>query len=238
MSRNPKWMRPPFGGRIQHIGGIEPVSACGRPGRGRRGGWRRGLLGRHGGRSRPRRGSGLFLRRGGFPGRRGRPGGLQFDKDRVWHEARGIGIAAISRSHHPHRHGLRLVAGKREAHREFVGCRRQRARGSAGLSQRCLGLGPGRLGLELHGGCRGRRLHEARRIKLHPARQARASSKAQGAGCNCDNSFHDDYRPLMQPHGRVTLTKGAVRERPSNGNVPRRPAAVGNNTPPNVRQVQ
>ena len=189
---------------LRHCAGLRFVSAGRRPGRGRRGGRRGRLLGRHGGRRRPWRGLGLFLR----PGRaswpraaappaaiRQRPGSARGDRRSAsW----------FGRGHHPHRHGLRLIARQREAHREFAGRHRLRAGGPAGLAQRCPGLGAGRLGFELHGGCRRRRFHEARRVELHPARHARASGKAECAGCNRDNSFHGQLPSLMQPSGRVT----------------------------------
>ena len=169
-------MRPPVGGRKRHIGEIEPGSARGRPGRGGRGG-RRGGLARAPWRSAPAAARAwAFSSPGQASGPPGRPRRLQFDKDRVRHEALRPprSLRSASTSHHPHRHGLRLVARQREAHGEFVGRHRERAGGPAGLSERCPGLGAGRLGFELHGGCRGRRLHEARRIELHPARHARA----------------------------------------------------------------
>jgi len=189
------------------MGTIKPGSARGRPGRSGRRGRRRGLLGRHGGRSRAWGRLRLFLGRSRLAGRHGRPCGRQFDKHRVWHQTLPLGVAAVRRWHHPHRHGLALVAGKREAHRELTRRHRERAGGSARLSKRCSSLGTGGFGLELHGRRRGRRLHEARRLELHPARHTRASGKAHSAGCNCGYSFHDQYRSLMQPNGRVTHTR-------------------------------
>ena len=65
-------MRPPVGGRRRILGEIEPASARGRPGRGGRGGGRGGLLGRHGGRRRPRCGPWAFS----SPGQASWPRGL------------------------------------------------------------------------------------------------------------------------------------------------------------------
>ena len=113
-------------------------------------------------RSAPARGAGLgfFFAGGGLLGRR-RPAPPAAIRQRPG-SAPGAGRVGsgrpLGRGHHPHRNGLRLIAGQREAHGEFVGRHRQRAGGPAGLAERGLGLGAGRLGLELHGGCRGRRL--------------------------------------------------------------------------------
>ena len=205
--------RPP-----SHFGGGEPASARRRPGRGGRGSGRGGLLGRHGGRRRPRCGSGLFLRRGGLPGHGACTRRLQFDENRVRHEALALRIT-ISRSHHADRHGLRLVARQREAHTELAGRYRLRAGGSADLAQRCLGFGTRRLGLELHGGCRGHRFQEGRRIKLHPARHARASGKTECAGCYRDDSLHGQHS-LVRPSGRVTPTQGGRWAKRATGSVP------------------
>ena len=189
------------------------VSAAGRgrPGRSGRRGRSRSLFGRHGRRRGLWRRLRPFLGDGGLLGgsHRGRRRRAQLDKNRIWHKPRRlrlalgyVGIARLGRAHHPHRHGLRLVAGQREVHRELIGAHRERAGGAAGLSHREFGLGAGGLGLELHG-CR--RSRQFRQIELQPAWSAGAGSKAQCAGCNCDNSFHDRYRPLMRPNGRVPL---------------------------------
>lgn len=248
-------MRPPFGGRFGIIEGKPSARRRGRPGRGRRGSRGRGWFGRHGRRRRARRG---LLRTGWrlASGHRRRRSGRQFDEHRIRHETRGgqfalrVGVARIGRGHHTHRNGLRLVARKGKAHREFVGSNRKRAGGPASLPGRGPGFCTGRLGFKLHAGCRRGRFHEARRIELHPIWEAGASSEAQSAGCDCDNSFHDQYRPLVWPNSRVTLTQGETgevcnRQRP----LATRPDAAtagmtagmtaGNDTPAaSVRRVQ
>jgi len=118
----------------------------------------------------------------------------QLDKHRIGHQPRrrafafaGGVAAAVGRRHDADRHVLRLIARKREAHGEFVGRHRERAGCAAGLAERGLGLGAGRLGFELHGG---RRRCALGQIELHPARQTRTCGEAEAAGCNCDDPFH------------------------------------------------
>jgi len=140
-----------------------------------------------------------FRRRLSPRGRR-RGHAVQLDENRIRDQARrsrlgfaGRVLAALGGADHPHRNGLWLVAGEREAHCEFGAGHRHGAGGPARLSERRAGLRAGGFGFELHGG-RGRR--RRRRIGLHPARKAGASGEAQTARCDCNDSFHDPSRPL------------------------------------------
>ena len=160
---------------------------------------------------------GLLLGRGGLPGRyRRRPAvGANSTKTGLG-TSRGAAVrprrcasAVVRRT--SHRNGLRLVARQGKAHGEFVGGHRQRAGRPAGLPERGPGFGAGRLGFELHGGRRGRRFHEARRVELHPVRQAGACRRGPTAGCNGDYSFHDNTVRSCGPTAALHYTRARRR---------------------------